>query len=186
MFRLLPLVSIPRAGLRPARPPRGSKKHLGLPGVFLMSVLASLSALPSLAAEAGHQHPPAKPLEQRKAIALNAEEAAHIRLEMRLFLSGVQKIVTGAAHNDMKVVAEAATEALAWPPPTRFPQACAQKLPLEFKKLGHATHTGFDDLARDAASMADPNLAMKQLGQVMSNCVSCHAAFRIEPAPRKR
>jgi hypothetical protein len=185
MFRLLPLVSIPRAGLRPARPPRGSKKHLGLPGVFLMSVLASLSALPSLAAEAGHQHPPAKPLEQRKAIALNAEEAAHIRLEMRLFLSSAQKIVTAAAHNDMKVVAEAATEA-GMAAAHEVPPGLRAKLPLEFKKLGHATHTGFDDLARDAASMADPNLAMKQLGQVMSNCVSCHAAFRIEPAPRKR
>jgi len=65
------------------------------------------------------------------------------------------------------------------------PAGLRQKLPPEFKHLGHATHTGFDDLARDAASMADPSLALKQLGQLMSNCVSCHATFRIEPAPRK-
>ena len=75
----------------------------------LLLLLTVFSAQPALAAVAGHQHPPGKPLEQRKPLVLNAEEAAHIRLEMRTFLSGVQKIVTGAAHNDMKVVAEAAT-----------------------------------------------------------------------------
>ena len=150
----------------------------------LLLLLMVFSATPALAVEAGHQHPPGKPLEQRKPLVLNAEEAAHIRLEMRTFLSGVRKIVTGAAHNDMKVVAEAAT-ALGVAAAHEVPPALRQKLPLEFKQLGNATHTGFDDLARDAASMADPNLAMKQLGQVMSNCVSCHATFRIEPAPRK-
>lgn len=151
----------------------------------LLIALIPLSALPALAAEAVHQHQQAKPLEQRKPIVLNAEEAAHIRLEMRTFLSGVQKIVTGAAHNDMKMVAEAA-ESVGMAAVHEVPPGLRAKLPLEFKKLGHATHTGFDDLARDAASMADPNLALKQLGQVMTNCVSCHATFRIEPAKGKR
>jgi mono/diheme cytochrome c family protein len=85
----------------------------------------------------------------------------------------------------MKMVAEAATS-VGMAAAHEVPPGLRQKLPLEFKKLGHATHTGFDDLARDAASMADPNLALKQLGQVMSNCVSCHATFRIEPTPKKR
>ena len=40
-----------------------------------------------------------------------AEEAAHLRQEMRVFLNSVQKIVTAAAHNDMKVVADISTEA---------------------------------------------------------------------------
>jgi hypothetical protein len=151
----------------------------------LLIALIPLSALPALAAEAGHEQHHGKPLEHRKPIVLNAEEAAHIHLEMRTFLSGVQKIVTGAAHNDMKMVAEAATS-VGMAAAHEVPSGLRAKLPLEFKKLGHATHTGFDDLARDAASMADPNLALKQLGQVMSNCVSCHAMFRIEPAPRKR
>lgn len=151
----------------------------------LLIALIPLSALPALAADAGHQHPHGKPADLRQPIVLNAEEAAHIRLEMRTFLSGVQKIVTGAAHNDMKMVAEAA-ESVGMAAAHDVPPALRQKLPLEFKKLGHATHTGFDDLARDAASMADPNLAMKQLGQVMSNCVSCHAMFRIEPVAKKR
>ncbi len=150
----------------------------------LLLILMAISAHPVLAAEADPQHQHGKSLEQRKPLVLNAEEAAHIRLEMRTFLSGVQKIVTGAAHNDMKMVAEAATS-VGMAAAHEVPPNLRAKLPLEFKKLGHATHTGFDDLARDAASMADPNLALKQLGQVMSNCVSCHATFRIEPAAKK-
>ncbi len=97
---------------------------------------------------------------------------------MRLFLTSVQKIVTAAAYNDMKVVAEAAGES-GMAAAHNVPAGLREKLPLEFKKLGHATHEGFDDLARDAASMADGNLALKQLGKLMQNCVSCHATFRI-------
>lgn len=147
-------------------------------------LLALSASLPAVAADAGHQHRHGRPTEHRKPLLLNAEEAAHLRLEMRLFLSAVHKIVTGAANNDMKVVAEAAQSA-GMAAAHDVPAGLRQKLPPEFKHLGHATHTGFDDLARDAASMADPSLALKQLGQLMSNCVSCHATFRIEPAPRK-
>lgn len=155
--------------------------------LILLMAISALTPLPTLAAEAGHDHShaPAKSLEYRMAIVLDAEEAAHIRLEMRGFLSGVQKIVTGAAYNDMKMVSEAAS-ALGMAAAHEVPAGLREKLPLEFKKLGSATHMGFDDLARDAASMADPQLAMQQLSRVMSNCVSCHATYRIEPAPKRR
>ena len=141
------------------------------------ALFVALSTLPAIAAEPAHHHH-GKSVEYRKPIALNAEEAAHVRLEMRLFLTSVQKIVTAAAHDDMKVVAEAAGES-GMAAAHNVPAGLREKLPMEFKKLGHATHEGFDDLARDAASMADPNLALKQLGKLMQNCVSCHATFRI-------
>ncbi len=143
----------------------------------LVMLLLAATPFVTFAAELDHEH--SKPIERRKPILLKAEEAAHIRLEMRTFLSGVQKIVTGAAHNDMRMVAEAA-QSVGMAAAHEVPAGLREKLPLEFKKLGHATHTGFDDLARDAASMADPNLALKQLSQLMSNCISCHATFRIE------
>jgi hypothetical protein len=145
-------------------------------------LLCLAAALPAQAAEPGHH---GKPADARKPLVLTAEEAVHVRLEMRVFLASVQKIVTAAAHNDMKVVAEAAREA-GLAAAHEVPASLRQKLPLEFRQLGHATHTGFDDLARDAESMADANLAQKQLGQVMKHCVSCHALYRVEPAPRKR
>lgn len=149
----------------------------------LLAALLVLTTLPASAAEPAHGH--GKSPDHRRPIVMNAEEAAHIRLEMRLFLSGVHKIVTGAAHNDMKMVAEAA-ESVGMAAAHDVPPALREKLPLEFKKLGHATHSGFDELARDAAGIADPNLALRQLGELMSNCVSCHATFRIEPAGKTR
>lgn len=147
----------------------------------LLPLLLVLTATPALAADPAH----GKPADPRRPLPLTAGEAAHVRLEMRVFLSSVQKVVTAAAHNDMKVVAEAAREA-GMAAAHEVPATLRQKLPAEFRQLGHATHTGFDDLARDAESMADANLALKQLGQVMKNCVTCHAAFRIEPSPRRR
>lgn len=157
--------------------------------LIFLPVLAALATFSAQAAQPDHDHhhghAPAKSLEYRQGLALDAEEAAHIRLEMRGFLSSVQKIVTGAAHNDMKMVAEAAT-ASGMAAAHEVPPALRAKLPLEFKRLGQATHVGFDDLARDASSMADPSLALQQLSRVMSNCVSCHATFRIEQASGER
>ena len=144
-----------------------------------LCLLLAVAALPAFAAGAKY----AKPADYRQPIPLNDAEATHVRQEMRVFLSSVQKILTGAAYNDMKVVAEAATEA-GMAAAHQVPPALREKLPLEFKKLGHATHEGFDELARDAGAMADPALALKQLSGVMTQCVSCHATFRIAPAGR--
>lgn len=142
---------------------------------FLLALCASL---PVLAADAGHHHH-GQSADARTPIALTDEEAAHIRQEMRAFLSGVQQIVTGAANKDMNTVAESA-RAQGMAAAHEVPASLRRKLPLEFKKLGNATHVGFDDLARDAASLGDADHALKQLGQVMRNCVSCHATFRLE------
>ena len=143
-------------------------------------VLLALIALPAYAGDHAH---PGKSLERRTPIHLTAEEKAHIHLEMRLFLSTTQKIVNGAAANDMKLVADAAREAGS-AAAHEVPAKVREKLPLEFRKLGQATHQGFDDLARDAESLADANQALRQLGSVLSNCVSCHAMYRLETGKR--
>jgi len=145
-----------------------------------LSLVFALAATPVFAAEHAHH---AVLQEQRAAIHLTMEEKAHIHQEMRLFLSVTQKIVAGAAANDMKGVAAAAREA-GMAAAHEVPGKLREKLPLQFKKLGQATHQGFDDLARDADSLGDANHALRQLGQVMSNCVSCHAVYRIETGKR--
>ncbi|PIV88251.1 MAG: hypothetical protein COW48_07020 [Hydrogenophilales bacterium CG17_big_fil_post_rev_8_21_14_2_50_63_12] len=136
-----------------------------------LPLLLALIATPLYAA-----HPV---LEQRAPIRLTAQEKSHIHLEMRLFLSATQKIVIGAAANDMKMLAQAAREG-GMAAAHEVPAGLRAKLPLAFKQLGHATHQGFDDLARDAESLGDANHALQQLGEVMSHCVSCHALYRIE------
>ena len=137
----------------------------------LLTLLFALSTpLPTLATDAGHHHPPFRTPEHRSPLLLDAGEAAHLHLEMRLFLSAVHKIISGVAHNDMRMVAEAAHSA-GMAATHEVPPGLRQKLPTEFRKLGHRTHIGFDDLARDASSMADANLVLKQLDQIMSNCI---------------
>lgn len=154
-----------------------------------MRHLALILPLPLALAAAGAQaagplptHPHLRPdfqLQQRQAIILTPEEAAHIRMEMQLFLAGVRMIVAGAAANDLTLVAGAARE-LGMAATHAVPAGLRGKLPLEFKQLGHATHTGFDDLARDSESLGDAQHALRQLAEVMSNCTACHATFRLE------
>lgn len=145
----------------------------------LILILLALIAPPLAAADHGHHAHHDNTLEQRQAIPLTAEEKAHIHQEMRTFLTTTQHIVIGAAANDLKRVAEAA-RAAGMAAAHEVPAGLRARLPLAFKKLGHATHVGFDDLARDAESLGDATHALKQLGQVMGNCTSCHALYRLE------
>lgn len=59
------------------------------------------------------------------------------------------------------------------------PAALVRKLPLNFKKLGFATHKKFDMLALDAAQMGDAEHALEQLAELMNNCTSCHTTYRL-------
>jgi cytochrome c556 len=51
-------------------------------------------------------------------------------------------------------------------------------LPAEFLRLGLRTHAGFDTLARDAGRPRDTIIA--GLSRITSQCVTCHATYRIE------
>ena len=65
------------------------------------------------------------------------------------------------------------------PEATQIPKSLAPKLPPEFKKLGLETHRGFDQIAMDAEKMGAADLTLKQLTQLMGNCVACHATWRL-------
>jgi hypothetical protein len=147
----------------------------------ILFFLLALFAAPLHAA--GRAPPQENALEHRTPVRLAPEEKSHVHMEMRLFLSTVQLIVAGIASNDMKLVSVAAHEA-GMVATEEVPAKLRDKLPQEFRKLGQATHQGFDDLSRDADSMGDAALAMKQLGQVMSHCVTCHATYRLETGKR--
>ncbi len=147
----------------------------------LLPFLLLFAALPSNAAEHAHTSPAIPGTTLR----LSAPEKAHVHAEMRLFLSGTQRIVSGIADNDMNRVAVAARE-LGMAAAHDVPASLRAKLPLAFKQLGQATHQGFDDLARDAESLADANHALQQLGKIMSNCVSCHATYRLDATQARR
>jgi hypothetical protein len=118
----------------------------------------------------------------RTAIVLNDSERALILTEMRGFLSAVQNMNNALAANDMTTVASSA-QAVGSAAAQGVPVTLMTKLPLQFKELGLATHKGFDQLAMDARDLGDAKQSLQQLGQLMNNCVACHATYQLRSAP---
>ncbi len=118
-------------------------------------------------------------LDGRIPVRLDAGESNLVRTEMRHFLASVQAIVSGVAEHDLKrVISGARSSGKA--AGHAVPKTLKEKLPEEFRRIGSNTHKRFDRLAMDVEQMEDPGLALEQLGELMQNCVACHAAYRIE------
>lgn len=114
----------------------------------------------------------------RAEIVLSAENRDIVLAEMRTFLSAVQGITTALTQDDLKTVAGQARSVGA-AAVGQIPPSLMQALPLEFKTLGQSTHAAFDQLALDAEQMGDRDVALRQLGEILGKCVSCHAAYRL-------
>jgi len=114
----------------------------------------------------------------RTALVLEESERALVLEEMRAFLSAVQTIVLAATKEDMPAVVEAARK-VGRAAQGEVPVSLMKKLPAGFKKLGFATHQGFDQLAMDAEALGDRDQVLEALGTLMNNCTGCHAAFQI-------
>lgn len=115
----------------------------------------------------------------RTAILLESNERDLVLSEMRVFLESVQQISSGISGNDMERVAEYARKS-GRSAQLEVPGSLIGKLPLPFKKLGHDTHAGFDELALDAEQLGDRDHTLSQLSTLLGNCVTCHAAYRFE------
>jgi len=114
----------------------------------------------------------------RTAIAITAGERNLVLGDMRGFLEAVQAITSAAAEGDMSAAAEAAS-AVGMASAGNAPPTLMGKLPLEFKTLGLETHSLFDDLAKAASDNGDASAVMAGLGDLMLNCTSCHAGYKL-------
>lgn len=112
-------------------------------------------------------------------IQLTLAEREFVLNEMRIFLESTKNIVNGIASGNMGLVAESARKS-GRAAQSGMPTSLAEKLPISFKQLGSDTHRKFDELALDAEQLGDGEHSLSQLGHLLSNCVSCHSAFRIE------
>ena len=140
-------------------------------------VLATLYYLTS-----GQGVPPRADLDgdARMPVTLTDAERTFIRGEMRGFLGHVQEVLEASAAGDAARLAAAARQAgMNGPELDHIPKALAFKLPLEFKKLGLATHRAFDKIADEAEQRRSTDGVPKQLGELMKNCVACHGTWRI-------
>ncbi|PHS79763.1 MAG: hypothetical protein COB59_00290 [Rhodospirillaceae bacterium] len=112
----------------------------------------------------------------REAIVLASAERAFILDEMRNMLEAVQEIISAVNQDDMDTVRKIAHDA-GMAEARKVPVELMLKLPLGFKQLGGATHTGFDEIAL-AADMGG-ELVMEKLEENLNNCVGCHAIFQL-------
>jgi len=115
----------------------------------------------------------------RTAILLTPGERDLVLGEMRAFLQAVQVVLVSAGSDDLEA-AVAAARGVGATAQEEVPASLVGKLPGEFKALGFDTHRKFDALALDAEQLGDPEHALGQLAELMSNCVACHAAYRID------
>ncbi|RLA26360.1 MAG: hypothetical protein DRR06_13355 [Gammaproteobacteria bacterium] len=117
----------------------------------------------------------------RLAIQLRASERDLILHEMRTFLATIQQVTQGISEDNMDRIAESARK-VGSGARSEVPGTLVGKLPMEFKQLGFDTHKKFDQLAMDAEDLGDGSHTLGQLSTLIQNCVSCHAAYRIELA----
>ncbi len=127
--------------------------------------------LPAQAARAG---------DTRETIALPAAEAEELRAGMRIYLESVQGIVEAMATAKSAGAADYARksgESMLGPKAL----VAGLSLPAGFIGMSIDTHRKFDALAREAASGAPRLQLLKSLNDILANCTSCHAAYRLKP-----
>lgn len=117
-------------------------------------------------------------------IVLSSTERDLVLAEMRQLLAASQAVLIAALDEDMTRVAETArqvgmADVRAMPIEIRAP--LLGKLPIGFKQMGFSVHEGMDAIARDAEALGDRDHALRQLGNLMGQCVACHAAYTILP-----
>ena len=118
----------------------------------------------------------------RTAILLPPTERDLVLGEMRAFLEAVQKISAALPEGDLAAAASAARK-VGGAAQQGVPASLVAHLPLAFKRLGFDTHRRFDQLAMNAEQFGDPAQTQRELATLMNNCIACHAAYRIDPAP---
>jgi len=120
----------------------------------------------------------AEEADTRTVIQLSPQHRALVLGEMRQFLSGLQRMTDALSRDDMETVAgEART--LGTSMSHHMPEDLKQALPQGFRKMGHAVHSSFDQIALDAESLGDGQHTLSQLGDTLSRCVACHSAYQI-------
>ena len=116
--------------------------------------------------------------DNRTIILLEPFERDFVLAEMRGFLIAVQQIVDGIEKDNMAQIAQAAKK-VGMATMHEVPGSIRGKLPLAFKKMGHASHSAFDQLALDAEQLGDKEHTLSQLNQILPTCTACHSLYKV-------
>ena len=142
---------------------------------LLIVVVLAVGAVAYRLLSGGHTHVAD---DGREEIVLAAADRDLVLAEMRAFLGVVQGI-TVALSRDELTTAAALARSVGAAAVGQMPPNLMQALPLDFKTLGHSVHADFDQLALDAEQLGDTNHSLRQLGDILDKCVTCHARYRL-------
>ena len=121
--------------------------------------------------------------DDRQVLELTTEQRGRLVTQMNGFLEAIQDIVLGIAEDDMEAVREAADACgmRHGHEPGQRGTGVGRVAPPEFRQMGRGMHLAFDELAQ--ASEFGPQVVLEELGVLMSNCMGCHASFRVMDKP---
>lgn len=116
-------------------------------------------------------------VDARVNLQLTESEAVEFLAEMRNMLASIQGIVLGIGTEDRELIARSARQSgnrMA----RNTPASVRAKLPQSFKALGGPTHMMFEELVIRSET-DDMDTLAEFTGELMKQCLSCHAQFRV-------
>lgn len=158
---------------------RSTRLTLAAVAAALILLAVDLAATsPGLAAAAAPQA-----ADTRQRLVLPAAPRDQVLAEMRLMLQSVNGILEGLVAGDPLAV-EKAARASGMAAAADVAPRIRQRLPQAFLALGMGTHKGFDALADRMAAGGTRDDAIRELAGLTARCVTCHATYRLDEAPR--
>jgi hypothetical protein len=119
---------------------------------------------------------PVQDTDQRFNLGMTTQEQALFLAEMRHMLGSVQGVVQGIAKQDRQAIA-AAAQISGNRMARATPASIRAKLPAAFSQIGEPTHMMFEELAV-LAMTDDMDMLTQSLGNILNQCMACHAAFK--------
>jgi hypothetical protein len=151
--------------------------------IGLASVIGLVAGGPAQSQQnhgAGHAAPP----DARQAVRFPDDLRAHTLANMRDHLLALQQIDEALARQDFGAAGHIAEFRLGLSSLEPHGAAhLAPYMPKGMQDIGSAMHAAASRLAiaaADAGAIGDVKPALAALGQVMRQCVACHAAYRVQ------
>ena len=114
----------------------------------------------------------------REGVSLSPAEVETLLTGMRTYLETIQGITAAMAENRIASVPDIASKSGAKLLQKATP-ITGLKLPLAFSSMAMDTHDKFDKLADKARRGSSRSEMLADLRDIMGNCISCHAAYRL-------
>jgi hypothetical protein len=114
----------------------------------------------------------------RISLGFTASEKTVFLSEMRQMLASIQGIMMGMGTEDRALIIKSAKYSgnrMA----KATPQSIKDKTPSAFDQLGGPTHMKFEELVVRAEE-DDMDMLAELTGELMQNCVACHATFKVD------